>query len=149
MALSGSAAPPSSVQLAAHLLRSRLLTELARSDLRVREMVALPELRHRPRLAHWSIPDPAPAGDRDLASYPAFERAAADIDTRIRYLLPVLTPMVVFFPVRLIPGDPARVIAGDTATPEQVERIRVNLGSSTATGNSASDPQVKLGSVSS
>jgi hypothetical protein len=122
MALSGSAAPPSSVQLAAHPLRWRLLTEPACSE-RVREMVALTELRHRPRLAHWGIPDPAPAGDMDLASYPAFERAAADIDTRVRYLLPVLTP--------------------------QIEWIRVNLGSSTATGNSASDPRVKLGSVSS
>jgi ArsR family transcriptional regulator, arsenate/arsenite/antimonite-responsive transcriptional repressor / arsenate reductase (thioredoxin) len=35
------------------------------------------------RRVHWSIPDPA--------DYPAFVRAAADIDTRIRHLLPVLT----------------------------------------------------------
>jgi protein-tyrosine-phosphatase/DNA-binding transcriptional ArsR family regulator len=46
-----------------------------------------PELRHRPRLAHWSIPDPDSAAD----GYPAFERTAAEIDTRIRYLLPTLT----------------------------------------------------------
>jgi ArsR family transcriptional regulator, arsenate/arsenite/antimonite-responsive transcriptional repressor / arsenate reductase (thioredoxin) len=45
---------------------------------------------HNPRLRHWSIHDPATAGDTDRASYPAFERAAVDIDTRIRYLLPVL-----------------------------------------------------------
>jgi peptide/nickel transport system permease protein len=35
---------------------------------------------------------------------------------------------VVFFLIRLIPGDPARAIAGETATEEQVERIRENLG---------------------
>jgi ABC-type dipeptide/oligopeptide/nickel transport system permease component len=35
---------------------------------------------------------------------------------------------VVFFLLRLIPGDPARVIAGETATDAQVERIRENLG---------------------
>jgi protein-tyrosine-phosphatase/DNA-binding transcriptional ArsR family regulator len=44
-----------------------------------------PELPDHPRRAHWSIPDPATAG------YPAFQRAAADIDTRIRHLLPVLS----------------------------------------------------------
>ena len=38
-----------------------------------------------PRRVHWSVADPAAAG------YPAFARTAADIDTRIRYLLPVLT----------------------------------------------------------
>jgi protein-tyrosine-phosphatase/DNA-binding transcriptional ArsR family regulator len=47
---------------------------------------ARPEIRDRPRWAHWSIPDPG-AGD---AGYPAFQRTAADIDTRIRHLLPVL-----------------------------------------------------------
>ncbi|MEO3801532.1 ArsR family transcriptional regulator [Nonomuraea sp. B1E8] len=45
----------------------------------------------RPRPAHWSIPDPAAPGDDDQASYPAFLRTAEEIDTRIRYLLPVLT----------------------------------------------------------
>jgi ArsR family transcriptional regulator, arsenate/arsenite/antimonite-responsive transcriptional repressor / arsenate reductase (thioredoxin) len=55
---------------------------------RVREVC--PELGPHPRLAHWSIPDPAAAGDTDHASYPAFQRVAADIDARIRYLLPVL-----------------------------------------------------------
>jgi ArsR family transcriptional regulator, arsenate/arsenite/antimonite-responsive transcriptional repressor / arsenate reductase (thioredoxin) len=44
----------------------------------------------RPRLIHWSIPDPAVAGDTDQQSYPAFRNAAAEIDTRIRHLLPVL-----------------------------------------------------------
>lgn len=48
---------------------------------------SLPELPHHPRLVHWSIADPAAAADLR----PAFARAAADIDTRIRHLLPVLT----------------------------------------------------------
>ena len=49
---------------------------------------ACPELAHHPRRAHWSIPDPATAGD---ASYAAFERTATEIDTRVRHLLSVLT----------------------------------------------------------
>jgi len=48
---------------------------------------ALPELAHRPRRLHWSISDPATVAE----GYPAFRSAAADIDTRVRYLLPVLT----------------------------------------------------------
>lgn len=48
-----------------------------------------PKFPSRPRLAHWSLPDPA-TGEDGLAGYPAFERAAADLDTRIRFLLPVL-----------------------------------------------------------
>ncbi|HEY0577961.1 MAG TPA: ArsR family transcriptional regulator [Pseudonocardia sp.] len=52
---------------------------------------ACPEFPRNPRRVHWSIPDPATAGDTDQASYPAFQRTAADIDTRMRHLLPVLT----------------------------------------------------------
>ena len=52
---------------------------------------ACPEFPRHPRRAHWSIPDPAKAGDTDHANYPAFQRTAADIDSRIRHLLPVLT----------------------------------------------------------
>jgi ArsR family transcriptional regulator, arsenate/arsenite/antimonite-responsive transcriptional repressor / arsenate reductase (thioredoxin) len=55
---------------------------------RVREVDT--QFRDRPRRIHWSIPDPAVADDTDSESYPDFERAAAEIDTRIRYLLPVL-----------------------------------------------------------
>lgn len=52
---------------------------------------ACPDFPDHPRRAHWSIPDPAAAADTDQASYPAFQRTAADIDTRVRHLLPVLT----------------------------------------------------------
>ncbi|MFG1677001.1 ArsR family transcriptional regulator [Micromonospora sp. NPDC049282] len=54
---------------------------------KAREVV--PDFPEHPRRAHWSIPDPA-AGDTDRAGYPAFQRVAADIDTRVRRLLPVL-----------------------------------------------------------
>jgi len=52
---------------------------------------ACPDFPGRPHRAHWSIPDPAAAGDADQGSYSAFRRTAAEIDTRIRHLLPVLT----------------------------------------------------------
>lgn len=50
---------------------------------------ACPEFPAPARRVHWSLPDPA-AGEDGLAGYPAFERAAAELDTRVRYLLPVL-----------------------------------------------------------
>jgi protein-tyrosine-phosphatase/DNA-binding transcriptional ArsR family regulator len=55
---------------------------------KVREVC--PEFPDHPRRVHWSIPDPAATGATDRASYPAFRRTAAEVDTRIRYLLPVL-----------------------------------------------------------
>jgi ABC-type dipeptide/oligopeptide/nickel transport system permease component len=36
--------------------------------------------------------------------------------------------IIIFLLIRLIPGDPARVIAGLTASDEEVQRIRVELG---------------------
>jgi protein-tyrosine-phosphatase/DNA-binding transcriptional ArsR family regulator len=48
-----------------------------------------PEFAQHPRRAHWSIPDPARAGDHQ-AVYSAFRHIADDINTRIRHLLPVL-----------------------------------------------------------
>ncbi|MFF3226800.1 ArsR family transcriptional regulator [Nocardia suismassiliense] len=48
-----------------------------------------PEFDNNPRSIHWSIPDPAASGVAD--SYPIFQATAAQIDTRIRYLLPTLT----------------------------------------------------------
>jgi len=49
-----------------------------------------PEFGDQPRLIHWSIPDPATARGNDQAGYPAFSRAVTEINTRVRYLLPVL-----------------------------------------------------------
>src|SRR5262249_15528647 len=36
--------------------------------------------------------------------------------------------LIVFLLLRLPPGDPAAVLAGDNATPAQLERIRASLG---------------------
>jgi len=56
---------------------------------RVREVC--PEFPKHPRLAHWSIPDPALEGDTDDATYRAFERTARELESRIGFLLPLLT----------------------------------------------------------
>jgi protein-tyrosine-phosphatase/DNA-binding transcriptional ArsR family regulator len=59
---------------------------------RVREVCPDPPGWGEP--AHWSIPDPAaaaPADDLD-AGYPAFVSTAAELDVRIGFLLPTLTP---------------------------------------------------------
>ena len=55
---------------------------------RVREVC--PEFPSHPRLVHWSIPDPAQERSA-RASLAAFERTAAELETRIRFLLPTLT----------------------------------------------------------
>ncbi|MFZ5734012.1 MAG: ABC transporter permease, partial [Pseudomonadota bacterium] len=49
---------------------------------------------------------------------------------RILAAIPVMgvVALVVFLLLRLTPGDPAAIIAGDLATPEQLERIRTTLG---------------------
>ncbi|HEU0148944.1 MAG: peptide/nickel transport system permease protein [Bradyrhizobium sp.] len=40
----------------------------------------------------------------------------------------VVVALFVFLLLRLTPGDPAAILAGDNATPEQLERIRQTLG---------------------
>jgi ArsR family transcriptional regulator, arsenate/arsenite/antimonite-responsive transcriptional repressor / arsenate reductase (thioredoxin) len=55
---------------------------------RVREVC--PEFPGHPRHIHWSIPDPAAAGDTDEASYPAFQAIAAELEARIGFLLAVI-----------------------------------------------------------
>ena len=55
---------------------------------RVREVC--PEFPGHPRHTHWSIPDPAAAGDTDEASYPAFQATAAELEARIGFLLAVI-----------------------------------------------------------
>ncbi|MGO4713993.1 ABC transporter permease [Bradyrhizobium sp. 2TAF24] len=49
---------------------------------------------------------------------------------RLLASIPVMgvVALFVFLLLRLTPGDPAAIIAGDTATPEQLERIRTSLG---------------------
>ncbi len=52
---------------------------------RVREVC--PEFPADPDLIHWSVPDPAREGDTDEKTYPAFERTARELATRITFLL--------------------------------------------------------------
>ncbi len=56
---------------------------------RVREVC--PEFPGDPETIHWSIADPAAGHADDEASYPAFQQTAAEIETRIGFLLAVLT----------------------------------------------------------
>jgi protein-tyrosine-phosphatase/DNA-binding transcriptional ArsR family regulator len=56
---------------------------------RVREVC--PEFPAHPRLVHWSVPDPALVGSTKRASYPAFERTATELETRISFLLHLLS----------------------------------------------------------
>jgi protein-tyrosine-phosphatase len=56
---------------------------------RVREVC--PEFPGAPRAIHWSIADPAAETGTDEETYPAFERTAAQLDTRIRALLHLIT----------------------------------------------------------
>jgi protein-tyrosine-phosphatase len=73
--------------------RSKHLSELAaqRFDYvislcdRVREVC--PEFPGGPELIHWSIPDPAHAPGTDEETLPAFERIAAELSTRIGFLV--------------------------------------------------------------
>lgn len=56
---------------------------------RVREVC--PEFAGQPETIHWSIPDPAAGPGDDEASYPAFQQTAAELETRIGFLLAALT----------------------------------------------------------
>jgi protein-tyrosine-phosphatase len=55
---------------------------------RVREVC--PEFPGRAEHVHWSIPDPAASGGTDEDTYPAFQRMAAELETRIGFLLAVI-----------------------------------------------------------
>jgi len=76
--------------------RAKHLSEFARRRFdyvislcdRVREVC--PEFPGHPEVIHWSIPDPALEGENDQESYPAFRRTAAELETRIRFLLHVI-----------------------------------------------------------
>jgi protein-tyrosine-phosphatase/DNA-binding transcriptional ArsR family regulator len=52
---------------------------------RVREVC--PEFPGAPEAIHWSVPDPAREPGDDEATLPAFERTAAEIETRTRFLI--------------------------------------------------------------
>ena len=57
---------------------------------RVRE--ACPEFPGGPELIHWSIPDPAREPGSDEETLPAFEHTAAELLTRIDYLIEAIDP---------------------------------------------------------
>jgi protein-tyrosine-phosphatase len=57
---------------------------------RVREVC--PEFPGRPELIHWSIPDPAREPGSDEHTLPAFERTAAELSTRIGFLIEAIEP---------------------------------------------------------
>jgi ArsR family transcriptional regulator, arsenate/arsenite/antimonite-responsive transcriptional repressor / arsenate reductase (thioredoxin) len=52
---------------------------------RVRE--ACPDFPGPFQVIHWSIPDPAASGGTDAETYPAFRALAAELVTRIGFLL--------------------------------------------------------------
>jgi ArsR family transcriptional regulator, arsenate/arsenite/antimonite-responsive transcriptional repressor / arsenate reductase (thioredoxin) len=56
---------------------------------RVREVC--PEFPGQPETIHWSIPDPAAGPGDDEPTYPAFQQTAAELETRIGFLLAALT----------------------------------------------------------
>jgi protein-tyrosine-phosphatase len=76
--------------------RSKHLSEFARRRFdyvislcdRVREVC--PEFPGHPELIHWSIPDPAREGSTDEETYPAFQRTATELATRIPFLLELI-----------------------------------------------------------
>jgi protein-tyrosine-phosphatase/DNA-binding transcriptional ArsR family regulator len=79
------------IELAGRLPRQLSDVERQRFDYvitlcdRVQEVC--PEFRGRAEHAHWSIPDPAASGGTGQDTYPAFKRMAAELDTRIGFLL--------------------------------------------------------------
>jgi protein-tyrosine-phosphatase/DNA-binding transcriptional ArsR family regulator len=56
---------------------------------RVREVC--PEFPGQPETIHWSIPDPAAVQGDDEATYPAFQQTAAELETRVGFLLAAVT----------------------------------------------------------
>lgn len=65
---------------------------------RVREVC--PEFPGHPGYLHWSIPDPAAGDGSDEDTYPAFERMAAELETRIGFWLAGLGAAPVQAPIQ-------------------------------------------------
>jgi len=65
-------------------LRNRFAYVVTLCD-KVREVC--PEFPSGPPTIHWSMPDPSAAGATDEESYAAFERTAAELETRVPLLL--------------------------------------------------------------
>ena len=55
---------------------------------RVREVC--PEFPGHPDVIHWSVPDPGREGNRGEETYPAFQRTADELATRIGFLLELI-----------------------------------------------------------
>jgi ArsR family transcriptional regulator, arsenate/arsenite/antimonite-responsive transcriptional repressor / arsenate reductase (thioredoxin) len=49
-----------------------------------------PAFPSSPEFVHWSVPDPTVDGTTNRASYPAFERTASELETRISFRLGLL-----------------------------------------------------------
>jgi peptide/nickel transport system permease protein len=66
---------------------------------------------------------------------------------RIVATIPVMAivALFVFSLLYLAPGDPAAIIAGDQASPADVERIRESLGLDTGTSAPRSSPTCRSG----
>ena len=92
------------IELAGRLPRQLSVVERQRFDFvitlcdRVREVC--PQFRGRAGQVHWSIPDPAASGGSDQDTYPAFQRMAAELDTRIGFLLGALGAQSAHAPVQ-------------------------------------------------
>ena len=56
---------------------------------KVREVC--PEFPGEAEQVHWSIPDPAASSAGEEDTYPAFERMAAELETRIGFLLAAIS----------------------------------------------------------
>jgi protein-tyrosine-phosphatase len=65
---------------------------------RVREVC--PEFHGHPGYLHWSILDPAASAGSHEDTYPAFERMAAELETRIGFWLATITPAPAHAPVQ-------------------------------------------------
>ena len=65
-----------------------------------------PEFPSHPNLVHWSLPNPVDPRRPDEATYPDFERIAADLETRIGFLLASLQAPRTASTVPSVPADP-------------------------------------------